>query len=724
MKVPSCLGSSPTVNGINFEALMRRPHHYAGACRLVLFLGIASTLAFAQAKSWHVADFKDTISISADGSALVSEKISVVFVGEWHGIHRTIPVEYPGPKGSNYTLFLKVLSVTDGDGNKLKYDSSKSGASRDLKIYIPDAVDATRVVNIDYSVRNGVRYFDDYEEFYWNVTGNDWPVPIDHASAFVVLPDSAAGGLRAQAFTGAYGSKESAADAQVDGANVAVETTRGLPMRGGLTIDIYIPPGIVKVPSGLTKFWWFVGSNPILLLPLLTLAVMAGLWYSVGRDPDPGMSVAPQYEPPKGMTPAEAGTMLDDTIHPRDITSTIVDLAVRGYIKIEEKVDTFLVFHHKDYVFHNLKGEAGWGPDLAPHERVMMENIFEGGATEVRLSSLKNRFYTAIPAIRTDIMSALKNKGVYALDPESANGYSLVAGVAILLLVVAVQVMGWMNLFYSIPLVIGSVLVSALIWWLFARRMTAKTVTGARLHVAVLGFQEFMNRVDQGPHPAHAPGYVRKVSALRDGSRRGTPLGAGVRWNREGSAQLVCVAERLCWFYAAVFFQRHAWHGDRYAPGVRIFSPGQFGRIGIRFGRRLFRGRLQRWRVWRGRGRRVLKPALRPQFVASAFAPKCQVRDQASRYPTSQSFKRWRRSSALSKRIPKPLLLFLQATLPRTQTRGRVSKEKETSTALPGSGGWALFIDIPPQLISWLVAVNREPSPIVTRTSVITGTRT
>jgi uncharacterized membrane protein YgcG len=189
--------------------------------------------------------------------------------------------------------------------------------------------------------------------------------------------------------------------------------------------------------------------------------------------------------------------MLDDTIHPRDITSTIVDLAVRGYIKIEEKVDTFLVFHHKDYVFHNLKTEAAWGPDLCPHERVMMENIFQGGVTEVRLSSLKNRFYTAIPAIRTDIMSALKNKGVYALDPESANGYSLVAGVAILLLVVGIQVMGWMNLFYSIPLAIGSVLVSALIWWLFARQMTAKTVAGARLHIAVLGFQEFMNRVDK-----------------------------------------------------------------------------------------------------------------------------------------------------------------------------------------------------------------------------------
>jgi uncharacterized membrane protein len=125
----------------------------------------------------------------------------------------------------------------------------------------------------------------------------------------------------------------------------------------------------------------------------------------------------------------------------------------------------------------------------------MLENIFLGG-TETRLSSLKNRFYTVIPIVRQDIMSALKSKGIYTLDPESANGYSIVAGVAIAILVVAVQVLGWMNLFYSIPLVIGSVLVSALIWWLFARQMTAKTVAGARTRIAVLGFQEFMNRVD------------------------------------------------------------------------------------------------------------------------------------------------------------------------------------------------------------------------------------
>ena len=453
--------------------------------------------ASAQVRNWRVTDFQDTISIAPDGTALVSEKVTLAFVGEWHGIHRSIPIEYPGPQGTNYTLFLNVVSITDDNGKKLRYDSTKSGNDLDLKIYIPGATDTTRIVNVDYRVRNGVRFFDSYDEFYWNVTGNDWPVPIDHASAFVTLPDNAAGGLRAQAFTGAYGSKQSESTAEVKGADVLFETTHPLSMRSGVTIDIYIPQGVLKPPSALTKLAWFLSSNPILFLPLFTLAVMFALWYSVGRDPDPGVSVAPQYEPPKGMSPAEAGTLLDDTIHPRDITCTIVDLAVRGYIKIEkteEKLANFLVLHN-DYLLTLLRPVQQWGPDLTPHERVMLENIFQGGA-ETRLSDLKNRFYTVIPIVRQDIMNALKNKGIYTLDPESANGYSIVTAVIIGILVIAVQVLGWVNLFYSIPLVIGSVLVSALIWWLFARQMTAKTITGARTQIAVLGFQEFMNRVD------------------------------------------------------------------------------------------------------------------------------------------------------------------------------------------------------------------------------------
>ena len=461
----------------------------------LLALLLCAVTTVASAKSWRISNFQDDIAVNKDGTAVVTERITLVFEGDWHGIHRTIPIEYPGPGGTNYELFLDVKSVTDSDGSKLKYESSTSKGSRDLKIYIPGAVDTTRTVEIIYAVRNGTRFFENHDEFYWNVTGNDWPVPIDHAEATVRFPDAAAGSLRAQAFTGVYGSAQRDATADVLGNTAKFETNNPLPMRGGLTIDVYIPSGILEAPSALTKFFWFIAGNPIVFLPPATLAAMFALWWYKGRDPDAGMSVAPMYEPPPGISPAEAGTLLDDTIHPRDITSTIVDLAVRGYIKIEETQEKILLFTHKDYIFHLLKPQTEWGSDLAPHERVMLENVFAGGQ-DTQLSSLKNRFYTAVPVIRQDIMASLKNKGIYLLDPESANGYSIVAAIGILALFGILQYLGWSNFFNSAPLLIVCGAISAVIWWLFARVMTAKTVKGARVQVAVLGFQEFMNRVN------------------------------------------------------------------------------------------------------------------------------------------------------------------------------------------------------------------------------------
>ena len=152
-------------------ALARKRRRKPALCGILaiaaMVLAFASPLA---AKSWRITDFQDTIAVNPDGSAVVTEHITLTFVGEWHGIHRILPIEYPGPNHTNYELFVDVTSVTDGIGDKLKYDSSTSGGNRDLKIYIPDAVDATRSVEIVYTVRNGTRFFDAYDEFYWNVT--------------------------------------------------------------------------------------------------------------------------------------------------------------------------------------------------------------------------------------------------------------------------------------------------------------------------------------------------------------------------------------------------------------------------------------------------------------------------------------------------------------------------------------------------------------------------
>jgi uncharacterized membrane protein len=464
-------------------------------CRLlVLLLVLGLAAAPAAARNWRIADYHTTAAIGADGSAYIEEEIKLVFAGSYNGIYRRIPLDYPGPHGSNYSLFLRLREVSEAGGGKLKYEAKRKGKYEEIKIYIPGATDTSKTVRIAYTIPNAIRFFGDYDEFYWNVTGNEWPVPIDHASATVALPEAAAGGVRAQAFTGVYGSREQEATSDVQGAIATFETTNPLPMRGGLTIDVAIPKGVLTPPSALTKIAWFIRSNSILLLPLVALAVMFPLWWYKGKDPEAGMSVAPMYEPPPGMSPAEVGTLVDDSIDPRDITSTVVDLAVRGFVKIEETADKHLLWTNKDYIFHLLKGQQEW-KGLRPHEQVVLENMF-GGGQQVRMSDLKNRFYTAIPVIKQDVMAALKEKGMYTVDPSSAGAYVVGAAVLIGAPFVLLDMSHVVDFFVSVPMAVVGIGVAALIVILFGRQMTAKSLMGVRTRVRILGFEEFMNRVD------------------------------------------------------------------------------------------------------------------------------------------------------------------------------------------------------------------------------------
>jgi uncharacterized membrane protein len=448
----------------------------------------------ASARSYHIQRYNEAISVNENGRIVVSEELTFVFEGEYHGIYRDIPVEYPNSGGSNYTLFIENIDVTDDSGAALKYESHYKGDLLRLKIYVPGATDAKRTVRIRYVVLNAIRYFEDHDELYWNVTGNDWPVDIESAAAFVSFPASTAGHLRANAYEGPYGSAERSIT-DILGSNVQFQSVHSLTPRGGMTIDVYIPKGFLHQPWAVTRAWWFLRSNLVLLLPLLSFLVMGGMWYYKGRDPDPGLSVAPLYEPPEGMTPAEVGTLIDDTVDPRDITSTLVDLAVRGFLKIEEVNNKVLFFNNRDYVFHLQKLPAEW-TSLARHESEILSNMFTGGAMECRFSDLKNRFYLAIPSIKKEIIQELKDKTMYRVDPDTANGYRVVGVLLIAAPIVLAQVTGVYSFFRAPLMAIIAIAISAIVVYLFGRNMTAKTIKGMRALVGVQGFREFMSRVD------------------------------------------------------------------------------------------------------------------------------------------------------------------------------------------------------------------------------------
>ncbi|HEY2456807.1 MAG TPA: DUF2207 domain-containing protein, partial [Candidatus Acidoferrum sp.] len=178
----------------------------------------------APAKERHLEKFYAEVVVLPNGNVEVTENITFRFVGgPWQGIYRDIPVEYVGPNGMNFSLFLDVKRVTDEEGRSLRYESSRERQNRRLKIFIPNADNSTRTVSIEYVVTDALRFFEDHDEFYWNVTGDEWPIPIESAGAHIVLPDNVTN-LRANAFTGSFRSKGHDAIVEVNGTGVDVRT--------------------------------------------------------------------------------------------------------------------------------------------------------------------------------------------------------------------------------------------------------------------------------------------------------------------------------------------------------------------------------------------------------------------------------------------------------------------------------------------------------------------
>jgi uncharacterized membrane protein YgcG len=442
--------------------------------------------------------FDAKIAVAADGSITVEEVIQPTFTGSWNGIYRTIPVEYRTPQGLNYTLRLTVDSITDGAGDALKWESSRERHYRKLKIWVPGAQDTTKTVVIRYRVANGLRFFEEHDELYWNVTGDEWDVPIQTAAADIQLPGGVTG-IRAAAFTGGYRSTEEAAHIVIEPSAVRVQTTRGLAFREGLTVVVGWDPGFVRRPTAVDRVRETVLSNLPLLIPPLLFVGMWRLWRKRGRDPELA-PVQTRYEPPGGLSPAELGTLVDGTPDMRDLTSTLVDLAVRGYLRIDVAEDDgiFGLFSSKDYLFTLKKPRTEWTA-LKPHESSMLAAMFswdDEKADMVRLSSLKNKFYKHLPNLKEAQYKLLVDGGYYTARPDRVRiGYvvgALVVGFAIA--GAGAVFMNWLGM-QPLSAILAGVL-SGLIVAAFGYYMPSRTIRGTRELEKVLGFQDFLARVE------------------------------------------------------------------------------------------------------------------------------------------------------------------------------------------------------------------------------------
>lgn len=450
---------------------------------------IARTLVFPH--------FDAQIQVHADGTIDVTETIEAEFTGAWHGIYRTIPIEYTNPQGLNYTLFIEDVSATDDTGQKLKLEQDREGRYLKFKIYVPAAEDATRTIVLHYRVLDAIRFFADHDELYWNVTGDEWENPINLVTAHLELPEGVTG-LHAIAYTGIIGSRAQDAQVTVHDNLVDIRSLRRLGYHEGLTAVAGFDKGFVHPPTAGDAFIRFLRSNLPLFIPVIAFFVMLWLWWTRGRDPA-REAISVQYEPPDKLTPGECGTLVDNEAAMRDITATLVDLAVKGYLAIEQKDESHLLglTHGKEYIFHLKKPPGEW-QSARSHEQEMLSALFDAGATtDVKLSDLQNHFYKNLPFIRDRIFNALMNDGYYLHRPDTVKQGYIGGGLVIgFLLVAATGFLSQHTGIASGTWIVTGIATGAVIA-IFGWFMSARTITGARALEKVLGFEEFLGRVEK-----------------------------------------------------------------------------------------------------------------------------------------------------------------------------------------------------------------------------------
>ena len=465
---------------------------------LILVFGI---LVFAQnlyslGFSERIKNFSVEISVNKDSSFLVKESIFYDF-GEnlKHGIYRDIPIK---------DIKIKVLKVVDEFGNPYPFKVSEESGHLNIKIGDPNkAIKGEHTYNIFYRVFGGTRFFKDHDELYWNVTGNEWTVPIERAEVLIRLPGKISKeNLKFDCFTGFLGSREKNCSFRLDeNGDINFQGNRSFYSREGLTIVLGWPKGLVNEPNIFQRFFWNLGVFWPLFIPIFVFGYLFQEWWRKGKDPRIKKTIIAQYEPPANLRPAEVSLIMKQKVEAYDISATIIDLAVRGYIKIGEvKSKKFGIFESTDYELIKLKDFNDPKEDLRGYEREILRNVL-GFQEKTLISDLKDNFYSHLQAILKKVYPEISPLKYFFANPQRITKKWLTIGTTILWIsFIAAYIVNFAgrpfgSIFHVYLLASG--LASGILFLIFSPFMPKRTKKGTEAYWHILGFKEYINTAEK-----------------------------------------------------------------------------------------------------------------------------------------------------------------------------------------------------------------------------------
>ena len=351
---------------------MYRKHNIYHLVAFAIFLFCSSLPAHADER---ILAFHSDIRVHEDAGMDVTETITVRAERKKinRGIYRDFPTRYRDRLGNSYKVGFKIINV-QRDGRSEDYHTGSR--SNGIRIYFgrKDHLLTPGVYTYAFSYRTNrqLGFFDNHDELYWNVTGNDWDFPIDRASASIYLPEAVpANRVTAEAYTGRQGSKEQAyTTSREKGGTVYLEASRPLNKREGFTIVVGWPKGFVVEPTFKDKLRYLFNDNLHLFFAAIGLIIVLTyylfVWRLVGKDPDAGVIIA-RYEPPDNFSPASLRFIEKMGYDKTCFAAAVINLAVKGFLTIRE--------NDKEYTLE----KTGKKVKMAAGEAALVKNLFKDG---------------------------------------------------------------------------------------------------------------------------------------------------------------------------------------------------------------------------------------------------------------------------------------------------------------------------------------------------------
>lgn len=490
----------------------------------------------------RVLSFIAAYDLASDGSVGVTETLVWQFgPGEHHGIKRNITVRQgvSTPPGKYRAYEMSDVSASSPSGANADVYVSELGADNVIRIGSPTepfSGEQQQTYVVKYRLAHVANGFPDHAELYWNVTGGGFDLPLDSVKVTVHGPVPVTEALCFQ------GADRSSDPCQASAGESATYSATGLGPHEQVTIVASFAasaftdtaPDLRDGDTGfsgeagspmsptMAKALSVLGYGGGLAIPALAAALMGTLFWKRGRDEQyagltPGLTpvagasgpvtqgqkgpVAVQFDPPKGVHPGLVGTIIDEQANTIDVSATVVDLAVRGYLTIEE-VESGGVFKRTDWQLTKLVPPEQAEP-LSEYEETLLDGIF-ADSNPVLLSSLKNKFHTTLTIVQSQMYSEVTDRGWFRKSPEQARrgwtalglvvmGAGLVSGWFLGLQSIETDQVG--GVAFVIPsgivLAIG-LLVAGGIIYLLGQRMAAKTAAGSAVLAQSLGFRQYL----------------------------------------------------------------------------------------------------------------------------------------------------------------------------------------------------------------------------------------